>query len=165
MSQLKDFYIRIPKKLIFISFVVGLMLDFIPVSTTLAWLPDITLLILIYWLANCPHYINLGVGFILGLLIDIGTTFSLGGHALAYILSAYVIIINHRQFGIQNYGFQAVLVLLALTLSEVVLMAIHFIDNQRFVGWTALFAPLTGAIMWLPLNKLMNSFLHSQRLR
>lgn len=165
MSQLKDFYIRIPKKLIFISFIVALILDFIPISKTFAWLPDATLLVLIYWLANCPHYINLGAAFILGLLIDIGTTFSLGGHALSYILAAYIIIINHRQFGIQNYGFQAVLVLTAVTISELVLMIIHFIDNHRFIGWTALIAPLVGAVLWLPLTKLMNSLLHSQRFR
>ena len=135
MSQLKDFYIRIPKKLIFISFLIALILDFIPVPTTLAWLPDATLLVLIFWLANCPHYINLGMSFIVGLLIDIGTTFSLGGHALAYVLAAYIIIINHRQFG----------------------------DSHRFVGWATFIAPLVGAILWLPLSKLMNSLLHSQR--
>ncbi|AUX61412.1 rod shape-determining protein MreD [Simonsiella muelleri] len=163
MSQLKDFYIRIPKKLIFISFLIALILDFIPVPTTLAWLPDATLLVLIFWLANCPHYINLGMSFIVGLLIDIGTTFSLGGHALAYVLAAYIIIINHRQFGVQNYGFQAVLVLISLLLSELVLMIIQFIDSHRFVGWATFIAPLVGAILWLPLSKLMNSLLHSQR--
>ena len=163
MSQLKDFYIRIPKKLIFISFLIALILDFIPVPTTLAWLPDATLLVLIFWLANCPHYINLGMSFIVGLLIVIGTTFSLGGHALAYVLAAYIIIINHRQFGVQNYGFQAVLVLISLLLSELVLMIIQFIDSHRFVGRATFIAPLVGAILWLPLSKLMNSLLHSQR--
>ena len=103
------------------------------------------------------------MSFIVGLLIDIGTTFSLGGHALAYVLAAYIIIINHRQFGVQNYGFQAVLVLISLLLSELVLMIIQFIDSHRFVGWATFIAPLVGAILWLPLSKLMNSLLHSQR--
>lgn len=165
MSQLKDFYIRIPKKLIFISFILAMVLDFIPVSNSLLWLPDVSLLVLVFWLANCPHYINLGSAFIVGLLVDMGTNSSLGAHALAYILAAYPIIMNHRQFGVQNYGFQAVLVLVALIISEVVLLAVSFVSGQRFVGWLTLLAPLVGAMIWPILNKFMMALLHSQRLR
>lgn len=165
MSQLKDFYIRIPKKLIFISFVLALMVDFVPVSGSLYWLPDITLLILIYWLATCPQYINLGMAFVAGLLVDIGTNGLLGSHALAYLLAAYPIIINHRQFGMQNYGFQAVLVFLAVSLAEVVLVLVAWLGVNKLPDLWVLVAPVLGAVLWLVINKLLTSVIHSQRFR
>lgn len=165
MSQLKDFYFRIPKRLIYISLMIAMVLDFIPISGSMPWLPNATLLMLIYWLANCPHYINLGTSFCLGLVVDIGTGSPLGGHALAYILAAYLIIVNHRQFGIQNYGFQAVLVWIALIISETILVLVQIISKNYFSGWLVWLAPFVGALLWPFLSRFMNVFLQSQRLR
>lgn len=165
MSQLKEFYVRIPKKLIFISFILGMVVDFTSISQTLHWLPDITLLILIYWLATCPQYINLGLSFVVGLLVDVGTTSPLGSHTLAYILAAYPIIMNHRQFGVQNYGFQAVLVLLAISLAEVVLVLVSWWSANKLPDWSILAAPVVGAVLWLVINKLLTGLIYSQRFR
>lgn len=165
MSQLKDFYVRIPKKLIFISFILAMMADFIPVASKLHYLPDMSLLILIYWLATCPQFINIGWAFILGLLVDIGTNSPLGGHALAYILVAYIVIRHHRQFGMQNYGFQSLLVCLVVALAEAILVVVGWFSVNRLPELSIFFAPLSGAIIWLIINKLLTSLMYSQRFR
>lgn len=160
-----DFYGEIPKKTVFFSFAAAMVLDFIPFSVKLLWLPEFTALMVIYWLINCPRQVNLGTAFFVGLLTDIGTVSLLGSHSLAYTLSAYVIVSNHRQFGMQNYGFQAVVVLLALVGNEAILAAIRFIVEQRFIGWEIFTAPFTGALLWPLLNKLMLYIINYKRLR
>lgn len=122
----EDSYHRLPNKLIFGSFVLAMILDFIPFSGSLYWLPEFTALILIYWLINRPQSVNIGVAFFVGLLVDIGTVSPLGAHSLAYMISAYLIIANHHQFVMFNYGFQTVLVLLALLGNELILVGIRF---------------------------------------
>ena len=118
---------------------------------------------LIYWLINRPQNVNIGVAFMVGLFVDIGTAAPLGGHSLAYSISAYLIISNHRQFGVQNYGFQAVVVLLALLCNETVLMAVRWLMQQRFAGWTVFAAAPVGALLWPILNKIMLFAINSQR--
>lgn len=165
MSQLKDFYFRIPKKLIFISFILAMMADFVPIAGKLFWLPDMSLLILIYWLATCPQFINVGWAFVIGLLVDIGTNSSLGGRALAYILVAHVVIRHHRQFGVQNYGFQALFVLLAVLLAEAILVAVAWFSVNRLPEMSILLAPVVGAVLWLIINKILTAMVHAQRFR
>lgn len=159
----EDFYNRLPKKLIVFSFVLAMVIDFIPFSGSLYWLPEFTALILIYWLINRPKYVNIGTAFVIGLLVDIGTVSALGAHSLAYVISGYLIIANHRQFVMQNYGFQTVLVLLALLCNELILMTIRLITEQRFSGWLIFAAPVLGALIWPILNKIMHSFIQNKR--
>ena len=80
----ENFYSRIPLKLIIISFIVPLILDFIPFSGSIFyWLPEFTALMLYYWLINRPQNVGIGTAFVLGLLVDSGTASPLGEHALA----------------------------------------------------------------------------------
>lgn len=165
MSQLKDFHFRTPKKLIFISLILAMMADFIPIAANLYWLPNITLLVLIYWLANCPHFINIGWSFVLGLLVDMGTNSPLGGHALAFTLVAYVVINHHRQFGMQNYGFQSLLVLLTVGMAELVLLVVGWFSTSRLPEWSVFFAPLLGAVLWLVINHVLSTLLQKHAFR
>lgn len=158
-----DFYNRLPKKLIIFSFVLAMVIDFIPFSGSLYWLPEFTALILIYWLINRPKYVNIGTAFTIGLLVDIGTVSSLGAHSLAYMISGYLIIVNHRQFVMQNYGFQTVVVLMALLCNELILITIRFITEQRFSGWLIFLAPILGALIWPILNKMMHALIQNKR--
>lgn len=159
----EDSYNRLPNKLIFFSFVLAMILDFIPFSGSLYWLPEFTALILIYWLINRPQSVNIGMAFLVGLLVDIGTVSPLGAHSLAYMISGYLIIANHRQFVMFNYGFQTVLVLLALLSNELILMAIRFLNEQRFSGWLIFLAPVLGAIIWPILNKIMHALIQNKK--
>lgn len=163
MNQYEDFYNRAPTKLILLSFIVAMVVDFIPFSGSLYWLPELTALTLIYWLIHRPNNISIGTAFLVGLLMDIGTLSALGAHSLAYMLSGYMIILNHRQFVMRNYGFQAALVWFALACNELILALIRFMAEQRFSGWLILLAPCLGALLWPMLNKLMLSLMNLRR--
>lgn len=159
-------YNRIPLRLIYISFLVVMMLDFIPFSGSLFyWLPEFTAMMLYYWLIKRPQNVDIGTAFVLGILLDIGTAAPLGQHALAYIASAYLIIRNRRQLVIHNYGFQAVMVAAALMLSELILVGIRLRFDHRFAGWLTFLSPFIGALLWPLLNKIMVSILNFRHLR
>lgn len=159
-------YSRIPLRLIYISFAITMMLDFIPFSGSLFyWLPEFTAMMLYYWLIKRPQSVDIGTAFILGLLVDIGTAAPLGQHALAYIASAYLIIRNRRQLVIHNYGLQAVMVAVALMLSELILEGVRLRFDHRFSGWLTFLSPFIGAMLWPMLNKIMVSILNFRQLR
>lgn len=87
--------------------------------------------------------------------MDIGTAAPLAQHALAYMISAYLIIRYRRQLAIYNYGLQAVVVAVALMLSELILIGIRLRFDHRFAGWLTFLSPFIGAMLWPMLNKLM----------
>ncbi|MCG7659685.1 rod shape-determining protein MreD [Neisseriaceae bacterium CCUG 44465] len=166
MNESETFYHKIPKKLIYISFILAILVDFIPLSGSLFyWLPEFTALILMYWAINRPQNVGIGTAFILGLLIDIGIAAPLGEHALAYIFSLYLVIHNRRQIVLYNYGIQAIVVFAALMCSEIILTLIRLHFTHHFNGWTTFLAPFVGALLWPLLNKIMVSILNFYYLR
>ena len=115
MTESETLYSKIPKRLIYISFLLAILIDFIPLSGSLFhWLPEFTALMLMYWIINRPQNVGIGIAFLLGLLMDIGTNAALGGHALAYIVAAYLVIQNRRQIVLYHYGVQPVVIFAAL---------------------------------------------------
>ena len=74
MTESETLYSKIQKRLIYISFLLAILIDFIPLSGSLFhWLPEFTALMLMYWIINRPQNVDIGTAFILGLLMDIGT--------------------------------------------------------------------------------------------
>ena len=157
MTESETLYSKIQKRLIYISFLLAILIDFIPLSGSLFhWLPEFTALMLMYWIINRPQ----------NLLMDIGTNASLGGHALAYVIAAYIVIQNRRQIVLYHYGVQAVVIFAALLCSEMILTVVRWRYTHHFYGWTVFLSPVVGALLWPLLNKIMVSllnFLNSRR--
>lgn len=166
MNNTENFYNRTPKRMILVSFLLAMLLDFIPLSGDLFhWLPEFTALILFFWVINRPQNISIGTAFLIGLLVDIGTAAPLGQHALAYMFSSYLLIRNLRQITLYNYGIQAVSVGIALLTSEIVLTLIRLRFDRQFNGWLAFLSPFIGALLWPLLNKIMVSVQNFRPLR
>lgn len=166
MDNRDNFYSRIPLRLIYLSFSVAMLIDFVPLSGSLFyWLPEFTAMMLYYWLINRPQNVSIGTAFVLGILVDIGTASLLGQHALAYIFSAYLIIRNQRQLALYNYGMQAVVVSVALMINEIILLVIRLRFDGHFPGWLVFLSPFIGALLWPLLNKMMVSILNFRQLR
>ena len=155
MTESETLYSKIQKRLIYISFLLAILIDFIPLSGSLFhWLPEFTALMLMYWIINRPQN------------VDIGTNASLGGHALAYVIAAYIVIQNRRQIVLYHYGVQAVVIFAALLCSEMILTVVRWRYTHHFYGWTVFLSPVVGALQWPLLNKIMVSllnFLNSRR--
>lgn len=161
-----DPHYRRNKRIIIISLLVSMLVDLIPFSGSLFdWLPEFTALTLLYWLLHRSHQLGIGVAFIMGLLIDVGTASPLGQHALSYIVLSYIVEQYQRQIVIHDYGMQSVIVFGLLFVNEVILALVHVFVWHRFDGWLSFLAPFIGALLWPFLNRVMLSILNFRRFR
>ena len=79
-----------PAKLwvVYFSRFLALGLEYIP-SGRVPGIPDWVPLVLAIWCVREPLRVGMGVGFVFGLLVDVGQGAAMGQHALAYVVLAY----------------------------------------------------------------------------
>jgi len=64
--------------------------------------PDWLLMVLIFWNTILPERVNIGIGFIAGILLDVLLGYSLGLHSLAFAFVLYISSANHQSM--KNYS-------------------------------------------------------------
>lgn len=148
-------YILMPVRIgtIVASFTLALLLDFLPWAN-LALVPDFVALTLTFWCVRQPRLVGLGVGWLLGLVIDTGNAVLLGQHALAYSLLAFASIALSRRILWFGWLQQAMHVAVLLTGAELVQMVVRLASGAAFPGWSIFAGPLLGALLW-PLVSLL----------
>ncbi|MDF7676015.1 rod shape-determining protein MreD [Neisseriaceae bacterium ESL0693] len=156
MTEIDNLHRHIRKRFFIFSLAVALLLDFIPFSPMIShWLPNCTALFTLYWALHRPQNLGIGVAFVIGLILDVGTATPLGLHALAYIFAVYVIQQNRNQILAYSYGLQSLAVLGALILMDFIIIIIHFFASHQFVGWFIFLPSFISALLWPLLSKLM----------
>ena len=137
---------------LFVSAFVALVLTVLPLPPWLEVLrPAFLVLAVLYWSVNAPRTGGIALGFFAGLALDVFQGPVLGEHALALSLVTYIAVREHQRIRSKPAIQQALIVLAALIIYEIVLFMID--------GWTghAVTTPLrwvhtlTGALIWPPL--------------
>lgn len=142
---------------ILLSLVLAFALSLLPWADEVRWLlPDVTLMVLLYWCIHTPRQIGLGTAFGFGVLADVAHGVLLGLDALAYCSAAYVVLLLHRR--LQGFALPAQTLQLAplLFLKEGLVLTLGLAIGRGEVDWRYLAAGLSAALLWLPLAKLMN---------
>ena len=101
--------------------------------------PAFLVLTVIYWSVNAPRAGGLAIGFFAGLMLDVFQGPVLGEHALALSLITYIAVREHQRIRSKPAIQQALIVLAALMMYEVVLFMID--------GWTG--HPVTSPLRWV----------------
>jgi rod shape-determining protein MreD len=101
--------------------------------------PAFLVLTVIYWSVNAPRAGGLAIGFFAGLMLDVFQGPVLGEHALALSLITYIAVREHQRIRYKPGIQQALIVLAALVMYEVVLFMID--------GWTG--HPVTSPLRWV----------------
>ncbi|MGB3836827.1 rod shape-determining protein MreD [Castellaniella sp.] len=112
--------------------------------------PDVLLLVLVFWCLHEPRRVGLFTAFFLGLLMDVHDSGLLGLHALNYVLCAYGVIRLHgrlRHFTVWEHTLHIVPILVGAALASRLLGAWL---NGEWVGWDWLWAALITGVL-LPL--------------
>ena len=155
-----------PKRLVAISFLLVLLVDFIPVSAPWVYpLPEFTLILLAYWMLHRPQLIGIGAAFCVGLLLDIGTNSLLGQHGLAYTVAAFLIDRKRRQIVLNSFGWQAVAIAGVVLSSQMVIFLVSLFQQQPFSLWRLWLPSVTTGLLWPQLNNMMLAFAHYRRTR
>lgn len=92
---------------VYVSLLVALLLKLVPVDRNLI-LPDILVLVLVFWNVRQPRLVGIGVAWTLGMIMDVHSASVFGEHALAYTLLSYFAITIHRRVLWFSPGMQAV---------------------------------------------------------
>ncbi|CAN0455464.1 unnamed protein product [Phaeothamnion confervicola] len=142
-------YILLPVRVgtIIVSLLAALLLDFLP-WTNVTLVPDFVALVLTFWCVRQPRLVGLGIGWLLGLVMDTGNGVLLGQHALAYSLLAFAAITLSRRILWFPWLHQAMHVALLLLGAKAVEVVVRMATGAQFPGWTLIVGPLLGALLW-----------------
>jgi len=135
--------------LILLSFIVAFMLTVIPLPEMLQYIrPEWSALVLLYWCMALPGRIGVGIGWAVGLLLDVLTGTLLGQHALGMTVIAYLIINLHQRIRIFPLWQQAIIIWMILNLYQILLLWFDGITGQPPKGLQFWLPPISGMILW-----------------
>ena len=134
---------------IYLSLLVGLLLNILPVSGVVIVLrPDFLALFILYWCIQQPRYVGVGTAWFAGLLMDVGDATVFGQHALAYAALAYGAEYFRRRVLRFPLWQQAVQVAALLVVCALLVLLVRYVGGAQLPGWTYIAPPLVGALLW-----------------
>lgn len=134
---------------IVISIVLSLMLTALPVPVwALGWRPAWVALVLIYWCLAVPQRVGVGVGWVLGVVLDIMSGTLIGQHALGLCVVAFVTHKLHQQVRVLPLWQQGVSVFGLVLLYQVLVLWTNGIRGIPVQVWWYWAAPLTSMLLW-----------------
>ena len=148
---------------IYLTILAALLLSIVPMPSVLDYhRPDWLALVIMYWVIALPHRVNVGTAWVAGLLLDILLGSTLGIHALAMAIMAYVAALQFQK--IRNFSvWQQALVMGSISLLGLltVFWAEHLFGvaalNYRLF-WSAVSNVLLWPLTFLTLRKLRRRF-------
>jgi rod shape-determining protein MreD len=146
----------VKRRFITLTFALALMMELLPLPVgSTRWLPDFVGLLILYWAINQPRRIGIGMGFLIGLIVDVSTNSLFGQHALAYSVTTYLVMLRQRQLIMFNLGQQALVVLTLMLANQLIMALVRLALGSAFVGTSYFLPPLMGALLWPLLTKLL----------
>ena len=94
----RDEYLLLPASRAYIAFTIllAVVLNIMPWGRDYG-IPDFLALVLVFWNVHQPRKVGIGIGFLLGLLMDVHSSSALGERALLYSLLCYGAWLMHRR--------------------------------------------------------------------
>jgi rod shape-determining protein MreD len=134
-----------------VSLFAALLLNFLPTSDWF-WMPDWVALVLVFCSIHEPRWVGMGIGFLLGLIMDVADAGLLGQHALAYVLATYAGEAISRRVLWFPYSKQALHVLPLLLMVQGVQYLVRAMPGVVLPDLSYFFGPFVGTLMWMPLT-------------
>ena len=134
---------------VFVSLCVAMTLMILPLPDwARPFRPQWVTLILIYWVLALPHGLGVGVGFLVGIAVDVLTGTLLGQHALSFSVVAYATVKLHQRVRVFPLWQQSLVVLLLLVSEHLIALWVIGATHKQPPGLIYWIVPLLGAILW-----------------
>ena len=134
---------------IVLSFLIAFLLGGVPLPDSLErFRPDWVAMVLIYWSMALPHRVGIGIGWLVGLLMDVGRGGLLGQHALAFAVVAYLTCQTYRRIRAAPPWQQAFSILFFLSVEQVLVFWISGVIGYPPRDWWYLAPAVGGMVCW-----------------
>lgn len=132
-----------------VSFAVALILLIMPLPGWIVYLrPEWPALALIYWCLALPQRVSVGIGWLLGLVVDVVRGALLGQYALGYALIAFLAVKLHRRIRVFPPWQQALTVMVFIALEQVLVLWVLGIIGQPRDTLSYWLPTVTSAALW-----------------
>ncbi|MEH3085541.1 MAG: rod shape-determining protein MreD [Xylophilus ampelinus] len=132
---------------IWASLLAALLVNLLPVGR-IAWMPDLLLVLLVFWSVHQPLRVGLGAAFAFGLAMDVHHGALLGHHALVYTAMSFGAISLHRRLLWFSVPWQAAQVFWLFFAARAVEVLLRLATGGLWPGWGVLAAPAIEALLW-----------------
>ena len=131
------------------TFIVALMLDIVPLPDWLvAFRPEWSAIVLIYWCLALPQRVGVGIGWFVGLVVDVLRGALLGQHALGYAVMAYLALKLHRRIRVFPLWQQALTVMVFIALHQLLVLWVLGIIGQSRGTFSYWLPSISSALLW-----------------
>lgn len=132
-----------------LTFLLALMLTVLPLPDWAQMLrPQWYTLVLIYWVLALPQRVGVGIGWLVGILVDVMTGTLLGQHALSLALVAYIAHEAHLRVRLFPLWQQSISVLTLLLIDRLLsfwVIGAASLPTPTVDYWIP---PLVGMLLW-----------------
>lgn len=155
----RDEYLLLPASRAYIAFTIllAVVLNIMPWGRDYG-IPDFLALVLVFWNVHQPRKVGIGIGFLLGLLMDVHSSSALGERALLYSLLCYGAWLMHRRVPWFRIGGQMLHVLPLFLLTQLMVVLVRVATGapmpagELFLQWisTMLLWPIADLLLLAP---------------
>jgi rod shape-determining protein MreD len=152
-------YLLLPVSRAYIAFTIllAVILNIMPWGRDFG-IPDFLALVLVFWNVHQPRKVGIGIGFLLGLLMDVHSSSALGERALLYSLLSYGAWFMHRRVPWFRIVGQMLHVLPLFVIAQAVVVVVRVATGAPmpglwlFVQWvsTMLLWPIADLLLLAP---------------
>jgi len=144
------------------SFFIALALTFVDLPSWANYIyPEYLVIVLLYWIYTSYTYVNIGMAFLVGIILDMVYDAPIGEHALVLVLAAYFIIKFNSKIHALDFEKRLVVIFGLIFWCQFAPLLIQFCLGQLSFFWLSsvkiLVKALFGTLLWLVLPILLNT--------
>lgn len=132
-----------------LTFVIALMLTIVPMPDWAdPFRPEWVAMTLIYWAMALPLRVSVGVGWSMGIALDVLKGAALGQHALALTVVAYLAVKLHQRIRVFPLWQQAVSIGAIIAMHLLLVLWVYGITGHEAASWKYWTPLLSSMLLW-----------------